>query len=82
MPVNNTPRSRGSQRSKTYQWLGRSLADVEDVPPSKTAIQLRDIGKRAHREGGREKMLVTFRRLKKRGISVGYAWDGIGGWYK
>jgi hypothetical protein len=35
MPVNNTPRDRGFQRSKTYQWLSKSLADVEDVPPAK-----------------------------------------------
>jgi hypothetical protein len=68
--------------AKSPKLLLKSLAEVEDAPPSKATLRLRAIGKRAHKEGGREKMLATFWRLKKRGINVGYAWDGIGGWYK
>jgi hypothetical protein len=84
MRKHDTSSASGSQRtnSDNYQWLSKSLAEVEETQPSKTDLQLRAIGTRAHKEGGREKMLATFWRLKRRGISVGYAWDGIGGWCK
>jgi hypothetical protein len=73
MRVNNSARRAHSKSPKL------SIKSLAETPP---ALQLRAIGKRAHKEGGREKMLATFWRLKRRGISVGYAWDGIGGWYK
>jgi hypothetical protein len=84
MRTHDKANHRGSQRTNSdkYEWLSKSLAEVEETPPTNTQLQLRAIGKRAHDKGGRAKMLATFSRLKKRGIDVGYAWDGIGGWYK
>lgn len=69
-------------RADPYEYLTKTIADVEERPPTEHDERIRAIGKRACRLGGITLMREVFWRLDRQGIKVGYRWDGIGGWYK
>jgi hypothetical protein len=58
------------------------LSDVVERAPTIEEENLRRAGYRAYRCGGPKSMNALFWELCRRGVNVGYCWDGIGGWYK
>lgn len=80
---NSAPHSiQKSLKPSKGAYLTKPIADVEERPPTERDKRIRAIGKRAHRIGGKAFMHEVFWRLDRRGVKVGYRWDGIDGWFK
>jgi hypothetical protein len=83
MPTHNKTRRAFAQRKypEPYQWLAKSLDQVEETAWSEHDLKIRAIGRDAFKRGGRRRMRIVWEKLYDRGIIVGNRWEGIGGWY-
>lgn len=70
------------KRAQSYEFLSKSIAEVEERPLSARAKRIRAIGLNAFYVGGIDLMSDLFWCLEKQGVRVGGYWDGIGGWYR